>query len=56
MGHVKSSDLGDPLVEMVDKELTITTSNVIPNNRPVSKRDITKVVNKIKKYRKEQGE
>jgi hypothetical protein len=55
MGHVKSSDLGNPLVEMVDKEFAITTNNIIPNNRQVSKRDITKVVNKIKKHRKEQG-
>ena len=53
MSVVRSSDLGEPLMKRTDESHTISTHNMIPNGRPVAKRDITKVVNRIKKAEKE---
>jgi len=48
---IKSGDLGNPLVKE-DYSKTISTSELIPNKREVTKDDIEKVV---KKKKKEQG-
>lgn len=53
MSVIRSSDLGEPKLKRVDEQYTISTHNLVPNGRPVSKKDITKIVNKIKKVEKE---
>ena len=53
MSVIRSSDMGEPKVKRIDEQHAISTHNLIPNGRPVAKKDITKVVNKIKKAEKE---
>jgi len=53
MSVIRSSDMGEPKVKRVDEQYVISTHNLIPNGRPVAKKDITKVVNRIKKAEKE---